>query len=274
MSNLTGIYQALVFDLSDPANGGRARLLVPSVLGKSPSGWATPVQVETPGDLNSTKVNDRAWVFFEDGDINRPTWLAAKKPETRPTGVIEMYAGSTLPAGLWHFCDGGELPIVLNLRLYVVLTDGGTVFPWGANTNGSGAAGTTHFRKPDFRARSPIGTGVLSPDPGYGYTFPLGTKYGEQRHAISIAEMAVHNHGGGTTTESNFHTHPNSNELTGWYSWTLTGAGGAGYLTQAAGNFSTGNNAQLHTHQIPSQGSGSAHENMHPVLGVNFIIKG
>ena len=31
------------------------------------------------------------------------------------------------------------------------MTTSGTTFPFGANTNGSGAAGSTHFRLPDLR---------------------------------------------------------------------------------------------------------------------------
>ena len=74
-----------------------------------------------------------------------------------PIGVIMPFAGaSNAPYG-WEFCYGQELSISAYGGLYNTLTGSGTSFPYGANTNGSGGAGSTHFRVPDFRGRIPAG---------------------------------------------------------------------------------------------------------------------
>ncbi len=57
-----GIYRGAVHDVSDPEKRGRLRLLIPSVLGSSPSGWAEPV---LPVNVGYTpKLGDRVWVVL------------------------------------------------------------------------------------------------------------------------------------------------------------------------------------------------------------------
>lgn len=108
------------------------------------------------------------------------------------TGTIALYPGSTVPAG-WVECNGQELPIgALGSQydaLYVLITANGTTFPFGSNTNGSGAAGSTHFRVPDLRGRVAIGSGTgsgLSPR-------TLGAWGGSQSVTVSDATIA-HTH--------------------------------------------------------------------------------
>jgi microcystin-dependent protein len=74
-----------------------------------------------------------------------------------PTGAILMFAGSVAPTG-WLLCDGTEYSKTLYPELSAVLSVGDT-FPYG-QTNGSGGAGTTHFRLPDFRAMFPRGAAM------------------------------------------------------------------------------------------------------------------
>lgn len=75
-----------------------------------------------------------------------------------PIGATMWWDGpeTTIPVG-WVKRDGSELPIASYPTLYSRLTNGGTVFPHGANTNGSGAAGTTHFRLPNLKGRTQVG---------------------------------------------------------------------------------------------------------------------
>lgn len=74
MSNeYPGIYEALIHDLDDPTGQGRARLLVPAILGQAASVWARPVLGKTAHTM--AKVGDRAWALFEHGNLNRPTWV-------------------------------------------------------------------------------------------------------------------------------------------------------------------------------------------------------
>lgn len=72
MSDFTGIYRGSVFDIEDPERRGRLRLLVPQILGESPSAWAEPTLV--PAEGYEPAVDDRVWVQFEGGDVNSPTY--------------------------------------------------------------------------------------------------------------------------------------------------------------------------------------------------------
>lgn len=76
-----------------------------------------------------------------------------------PTGSIIQFAGgdpAVVPAG-WLLANGQEVAIADYGNLYNVLTNTGAVFPYGSNTNGSGGAGSTHFRLPNLKSRFPVG---------------------------------------------------------------------------------------------------------------------
>jgi hypothetical protein len=73
------LYRASVFDIDDPERRGRVRLLVPQVLGESPSGWAEPT---FPGESAQYRIHDRMWVLFEGGDVNRPTYISRMRVRT------------------------------------------------------------------------------------------------------------------------------------------------------------------------------------------------
>jgi microcystin-dependent protein len=68
-----------------------------------------------------------------------------------PAGVVLPYAGSAAPSG-WLLCAGQEVSRTTYAALDAVI---GTTY--GAYTNGSGGAGTTHMRLPDLRGRVPGG---------------------------------------------------------------------------------------------------------------------
>jgi len=77
---------------------------------------------------------------------------------TLPAGIGPLpFSGSNLPEGRWLWCDGAEIAIASYPALYAVL---GTT--WGALTNGSGVAGSTHFRLPSANGRTAIGDGTGS----------------------------------------------------------------------------------------------------------------
>lgn len=61
------------------------------------------------------------------------------------TGMIASFAMSSAPTG-WLVCNGAEYAIATYGDLYTAI---GTT--WGALTNGSGGAGSTHFVVPDLR---------------------------------------------------------------------------------------------------------------------------
>ena len=69
-------------------------------------------------------------------------------------GTIVAYAGSSAPSG-WLLCQGQEVSKTSFPALENVCKTN-----YGANTNGSGGSGTTHFRVPDLRGRMPVGVGA------------------------------------------------------------------------------------------------------------------
>lgn len=70
------------------------------------------------------------------------------------TGMIASFAMSSAPTG-WLVCNGAEYAIASYGDLYTAI---GTT--WGALTNGSGGAGSTHFVVPDLRGAFLRGTGT------------------------------------------------------------------------------------------------------------------
>lgn len=154
-------------------------------------------------------------------------------------GAIKMYGGAAAPTG-YLLCDGTSY-----LR-----TDYADLFTAIGTTYGS--ADATHFNVPDLRGRTPIGVGTGIGGGASGVGLPAGGSAltavalagwkGEETHTLITAEMPTHNH---TVASS--------------------GDGGSGgVLTDRlpTSSFNTGN-----------AGSGSAHNNIQPVMGVNFIIK-
>lgn len=91
--------------------------------------------------------------------------------------------------------------------------------------------------------------------------FDNGDTGGAKTHALSIAELAAHNHGGATGGQSANHTHTvQTRDGDG----TPTGYADLGKIDANGDSFQTGNASNDHTHGITSQGSGTAHNNLQP----------
>lgn len=197
--------------------------------------------------------------FYWSPDIDRTVWLDASgskvvytPPPTDETGVIKMWPTSSAPAG-YLFCDGSEQPVATYPQLDALL---GTTF--GARTNGSGGAGSTHFRLPDFRGRGPIGVGTASPAVPGGTAHTLGQKGGEENHLLTAAELPSHGH----TLPMSASGAPSG---TGDRPLRASGSSDGGFRTGAEvvtsstyGSATTGN---------------QSHNVLDPYLGINFIIK-
>lgn len=108
-----------------------------------------------------------------------------------PVGSVQPYAGASAPNG-WLLCDSGQYLITQYGELYSVL---GTTY--GTLTNGSGGAGSTHFRVPDMRGRVPMGAGTGAQQGGSGSGVITG---GTALTARTVGEfggderLAQHNH--------------------------------------------------------------------------------
>jgi len=169
-----------------------------------------------------------------------------------PVGSVFQYAGSSAPTG-YLFADGSEQPRATYSALDAVIT---TIY--GAYTNGSGGAGTSHLRLPDLRQRVPVGKHSS------GTFVTLGGTGGAETHTLTTAQMPVHNHG----VSDPGHDHPlmgNSG---------VPGAQGSINIvsgTQASTGGLIGGNFTGIT--INNNGSGNSHNNLQPYIVINYIIK-
>lgn len=148
-----------------------------------------------------------------------------------PAGGIISYGGSAAPNG-YLLCDGSAVSRSTYSALFTVI---GAAYGAGD--------GSTTFNIPDMRGRSPLGTGT-----GSGLTSrSIGQSGGEENHALSVAELASHQHGYNRNA-------PDIN----------LGLQSGSETLRIQGNQSN---------DTTSTGSGTAHNTMHPFLVTNFIIK-
>lgn len=156
-----------------------------------------------------------------------------------PAGMITHYGGSSAPTG-WVLCDGSAISRSTFSALFAILS----------TTYGTGD-GTTTFNVPDLRGRVPVGAGTGTGGGASGSGLPTGgsaltavsrgTWKGEETHQLTVPELASHTHT------------INGNASTGT---------GVSQGTTGGGTIATS-----------STGSDTPHNNIQPVMGVNFIIK-
>lgn len=169
-----------------------------------------------------------------------------------PTGSLLMYAATTAPTG-WLLCDASTVSRTTYSVLFGVI----------GTTYGAGDGSTT-FTLPDFRGRSPVGSGTGTATGATAMTLgstPTSGAGGEQTHILTTAEMPSHTH------TQDAHTHSSSS--------------GGKFLTDAAGGSTAGGSvgaastaltaATTATNQ--NTGGGGAHNILPPMAVVNFIIK-
>jgi len=149
-----------------------------------------------------------------------------------------------------HFklCDGAAISRTSYAALFALI---GTSFGVGD--------GSSTFNLPDFKGRSPVGTGQGS---GLSNRI-LASKFGEESHALTSAENGQHTHTGPSHAHQLYIAEPGSGSAAAivasatalnpsWntiYGTTMDGAGATG-----------------------SSGSGTAHNTMQPSLCINFCI--
>jgi len=194
------------------------------------------------------------------------TWI----PASTPTGCVQMFAGSAAPQG-WLLCNGAEYLKGDYPELNTMLS--ADSYPYG-QTNGSGGAGTTHFRVPDLRGRVAVGFGQ-----GAGLTNrnTLNAPSGAETHLLTGAESgqkAV------STSQQeqlnqfrNFVFDLDSEEAGGNnYSWD-NNASVRGKIIVGPGGENKGQLDLNHTHKLSAENATNAHNNMQPFIVLNYIIK-
>jgi microcystin-dependent protein len=156
-------------------------------------------------------------------------------------GEIRMFGGNFAPQG-WAFCNGQLLAISENEVLFNLI---GTTY---------GGDGQSTFQLPDLRGRVPINQGQ---SPGTS-NYTIGQSGGAESVTLTLQQIPAHTHvpacrAGGSDS-------PNPANAV----WGATDA--AQYA--AASTLNTFMNAGT----IGAAGGNQPHDNMLPVLAVNFII--
>jgi microcystin-dependent protein len=216
---------------------------------------------------------------------------------------VRMYAGASAPTG-WLLCDGASYLRADYAALFAVI---GTTYGSadGTHFNVPDFRGRTPIGVGTGTGGGAAGTGL--PTGGTALTaVARGSWKGEETHALSSAENAAHIHKvnpPSTTSgsQSDNHTHSYSgntgNESDHTHQYTqMTGGGaigagggipngetsitGAGSAHKHSFSGDTGNESATHTHAVDiaefdsgNSGSGTAHNTIQPVMGINFIIK-
>lgn len=116
-----------------------------------------------------------------------------------PTGTVLPYAAATAPEG-YLICDGSEKPVKDYPALDALL---GTTY--GARTNGSGGAGSTHFRLPDLQGRVIVSKGTHSSVNDLGEndgTTTVSSRRPQHNHTVTDPGHTHDTGGGGNASGS------------------------------------------------------------------------
>jgi microcystin-dependent protein len=156
-------------------------------------------------------------------------------------GEIRMFGGNFAPVG-WAFCNGQLLAITDNDVLFNLI---GTTY---------GGDGQTTFQLPDLRSRVPVHQGT-SP---VGSNYVMGQYGGVEAVTLTTQQMPAHTHTPSCRAAGSDSPNPAN---------AVWGASDAAQYA-AASTLNTFMNAGA----IGSVGGNQPHDNMLPILTVNFII--
>lgn len=156
-------------------------------------------------------------------------------------GEIRMFGGNFAPTG-WMMCNGQILAISSYQTLFNLI---GTTY---------GGDGQNTFALPDLRSRVPIHEGQN----GLGFNTVIGQNGGTETVTLTASQMPQHSHQLEAAASPADQTSPVNTVL----------------AQQASGSLYTDSapDMPLHPSALGQSGSGVPHNNIQPVLAVNFII--
>jgi microcystin-dependent protein len=157
-------------------------------------------------------------------------------------GEIRIFAGNFPPSG-WMFCDGAPLPIAENDVLFQLI---GTTY---------GGDGQATFNLPDLRGRVPLHMGT-GPD---GTTYTIGEMAGVEQVTLTTQQIPVHNHAFIASLDTGTGNNPGGNVICQMSGAILE------YKAASPG-------LPMAPQSIVPVGGSQPHENLQPILGINFII--
>ena len=147
---------------------------------------------------------------------------------------IKIFAFPFAPRG-WAPCDGRLLPINQYQALFSLI---GTYY---------GGDGRTNFALPDLRGRSPIGA---------GQQYALGARGGEEKHALTSAELPAHTHSAGAASAPG----------------TVTSPADQSWASGASPRYAGATDTTLASQAIQPAGGSVPHDNEPPYLVLNFCM--
>ena len=155
---------------------------------------------------------------------------------------IRIFAGNFAPRG-WAFCDGQLLPISQNTALFSLI---GTIY---------GGDGRTTTGLPNLQGRAP-----MHPGRGPGLTARrIGQQLGVERETLSEAQIPVHTHAARADNSNANVNVPTSDSAL------AKSRGGSAYAPDT-------NLVDMASESISATGGGQSHQNLQPLLALNFII--
>lgn len=157
---------------------------------------------------------------------------------------IKLFAPDFAPKN-WALCQGQIMSIAQNSALFSLL---GTTF---------GGNGIQTFGLPDFRGRTPIGTGT---------THQLGEMSGTEQTSLNAANLPPHTH----TISGSARVKASSVSNTEFPAGAYWGKGANNYGSAKSGAMNAG--AVLPNLTVANAGSSVPIGNAQPSLGINFII--
>ena len=171
---------------------------------------------------------------------------------TQPyVGEIRMFGGNFAPRN-WMLCTGQLLAISQYSALFSLI---GTTY---------GGNGTTNFALPNLQSRVTVGQGT-----GAGLTpRTIGEVGGTETVTVSTAQMPAHTHGliASQTVATSGGQTPGSSYVLG------TPSGNGHFYTLDDGTQPPPTPGNLTSNSCSMAGNGLPHENLMPLLRVNYLI--